>query len=76
MTSLGLACAPTKKSSPNGGKLYWRFLIIGARYCTQSFAACSPPNREAAWIAPQRKAIGLDMLLPASAPVSAPLDGS
>src|SRR5258708_3325064 len=48
VTSLGLACAPTKRFSPSGGKLYWRFFTIGAMYCTQSFAACSPPNREAA----------------------------
>ncbi|CFE79041.1 Uncharacterised protein [Mycobacterium tuberculosis] len=56
--------------------MYWRFFTIGARYCTHNLAACSPPSREAAWIAPHRKAIGLAMLLPASAPVSAPLAGS
>ena len=39
--------------TPSGGKLYWRFLMIGARYCTHSFADCSAPSRDAAWIALQ-----------------------
>jgi hypothetical protein len=32
--------------SPMGKKLYWRFLKIGARYCTHSFADCSAPSRD------------------------------
>ena len=40
--------APTKGFIPSGGKLYWRFLMIGARYCTHSFADCSAFSRDAA----------------------------
>ena len=43
--------------------MYWRFLTIGARYCTHSFADCSAPSRDAACIAPQRKVIGSAKLL-------------
>ena len=55
-----------------GGKLYWRFLMIGARYCTQSFADCSAPNRDAACTAPQMKVIGLAKLLMARMALAAP----
>ena len=43
--------APTNGLKPSGGKLYWRFFTIGARYCTHSFADCSAPSRDAAWTA-------------------------
>ena len=48
---------------PNGRKLYCRFLMIGARYCTQSLADCSAPSRDAACTAPHRNWMGLAKLL-------------
>src|SRR5258708_39182917 len=59
-----------------GGKLYWRFLIRGARYCPHSLADWSAPSRDAAWIAPHRNEIGLAKLGNANMPLSAPWAGS
>jgi len=55
--------------------LNWRFLMIGAKYCTHSLADCSAPSREAASTAEQMNWMGLAKLLTANAPESVPWAG-
>ena len=50
---MGRADAPTNGLKPSGKKLYWRFFMIGDRYCSHSRAEFFAPRRPSDSIEPQ-----------------------